>query len=96
MDNSYVLLFVITGTTRSIASMALAAHYIGLNCNVVLCVQHLSDDAVIGNDKLSKQAVKDYNRGRMYLSDLANRESVPVFESVAEAVDCVIHKCSCR
>lgn len=96
MDNSYVLLFVITGTTRSIASMALAAHYIGLNCNVVLCVQHLSDDAVVGNDKLSKQAVKDYNRGRMYLSDLANRESVPVFESVAEAVDCVIHKCSCR
>jgi hypothetical protein len=29
-----------------------AAHYIGLNCNVVLCVQHLSDDAVIGNDKV--------------------------------------------
>lgn len=96
MDNSYVLLFVITSTTRSIASMALAAHYIGLNCNVVLCVQHLSDGAVIGSDKLSKQAVKDYNRGRMYLSDLANRESIPVFDSVAEAVDCVIHKCSCR
>ncbi|XP_069697766.1 uncharacterized protein raw isoform X4 [Periplaneta americana] len=96
MDNSYILLFVITSTTRSIASMALAAHYIGLNCNVVLCVQHLPDDAVIGNDKLSKQAVKDYNRGRMYLSDLANREGVPVFESVAEAVDCVIHKCSGR
>ncbi|XP_033609101.1 uncharacterized protein LOC111868871 isoform X4 [Cryptotermes secundus] len=96
MDNSYVLLFVITSMTRSIASMALAAHYIGLNCNVVLCVQHLSDGAIIGNDKLSKQAVKDYNRGRMYLSDLANRESIPVFESVAEAVDCVIHKCSCR
>ncbi|XP_069697764.1 uncharacterized protein raw isoform X2 [Periplaneta americana] len=92
MDNSYILLFVITSTTRSIASMALAAHYIGLNCNVVLCVQHLPDDAVIGNDK----AVKDYNRGRMYLSDLANREGVPVFESVAEAVDCVIHKCSGR
>jgi len=29
-----------------------AAHYIGLNCNVVLCVQHLSDDAVVGNDKV--------------------------------------------
>ncbi|XP_021931040.1 uncharacterized protein LOC110835283 isoform X3 [Zootermopsis nevadensis] len=96
MDNSYVLLFVITSTTRSIASMALAAHYIGLNCNVVLCVQHLPDDAIIGSDKLSKQAGKDYNRGRMYLSDLANREGIPVFESVTEAVDCVIHKCSCR
>jgi hypothetical protein len=29
-----------------------AAHYIGLNCNVVLCVQHLSDDAIVGNDKV--------------------------------------------
>ena len=46
--------------------------------------------------QLSKQAVKDYNRGRMYLSDLANREGVPVFESVAEAVECVIMKCSGR
>ncbi|KAJ9600897.1 hypothetical protein L9F63_000940, partial [Diploptera punctata] len=96
MDNSRVLLYVINNTTRSIASMAVAAHYIGLDCNVVLCIQHLSDDAIIGNDKLSKQAVKDYNRGRMYLSDLANREGVPVFESVAEAVECVILKCTGR
>jgi hypothetical protein len=31
-----------------------AAHYIGLNCSVVLCVQHLSDDAVIGSDKVRR------------------------------------------
>ncbi|GFG38849.1 hypothetical protein Cfor_02156, partial [Coptotermes formosanus] len=63
MDNSYVLLFVITGTTRSIASMALAAHYIGLNCNVVLCVQHLSDDAVVGNDKKRRKIPAYYYKG---------------------------------
>ncbi|GLG99492.1 Uncharacterized protein GBIM_05949 [Gryllus bimaculatus] len=88
MDNSYVLLFVISNTSRSLASMAVAAHYIGLGCNVVLCVQQLLDDCILGSDKLSKQAVKDYNRGRMYLSDLANREGVPVFESVSESVEC--------
>lgn len=96
MDNSYVLLFVITNTSRSLASMAMAAHYIGLGCNVVLCVQHLPDDCIFGSDKLTKQAIKDYNRGRMYLSDLANREGVPVYESVAESVNCVIQKCHAR
>ncbi|XP_066993495.1 uncharacterized protein raw isoform X3 [Anabrus simplex] len=96
MDNSYVLLFVITNTTRSLASMAMAAHYIGMNCNVVLCVQQLPDDCVLGDEKLSKQAVKDYNRGRMYLSDLANREGVPVFDSIEESITSVIQKCSGR
>jgi hypothetical protein len=37
-----------------------AAHYIGLNCNVVLCVQHLSDDAVVGNDKV-RHALRSYS-----------------------------------
>ncbi|XP_046986814.1 uncharacterized protein LOC124556841 isoform X1 [Schistocerca americana] len=96
MDNSYVLLFIISNTSRSVAAMAVAAHYIGLGCNVVLCVQHLADDCVLGSDKLSKQAVKDYNRGRMYLSDLANREGVPVYDSIPESVECVIQKCNAR
>nr|CAD7428197.1 unnamed protein product [Timema monikensis] len=96
MDNSYVLLFVITDSSRSLASMTLAAHYIGLGCNVVLCVQLLVEDSILGSDKLSMLALKDYNRGRMYLSDLANREGVPVFDDMTEAVNCVIQKCSRR
>nr|CAD7595568.1 unnamed protein product [Timema genevievae] len=96
MDNSYVLLFVITDSSRSLASMTLAAHYIGLGCNVVLCVQLLVEDSIHGSDKLSMLALKDYNRGRMYLSDLANREGVPVFDDMTEAVNCVIQKCSRR
>lgn len=93
MENCRLLLFVITNTCRSIAAMALAAHYIGLGCNIVLCIQYLWDDCSIDNEKMSKQAVKDYNRGRMYLSDLANREGIPVFEDIDEAVECVILKC---
>ena len=82
MDASRLLLFVITRETRSLSSMALASHYVGLGCNVVLCVQQLADNAVIGGESLSPAAIKDYNRGRNYLSDMANREGFPVFAEV--------------
>ncbi|XP_065346846.1 uncharacterized protein raw isoform X3 [Cloeon dipterum] len=93
MDASWLLLFVITNNCRAVASMAMASHYIGLGCNIILCVQYLPDDCVIDGEKLSKQAIKDYNRGRMYLSDLANRDGVPVFENITEAVQCAVTKC---
>ena len=43
--------------------------------------------------QLSSFAIKDYNRGRNYLSDLANREGIPVFDEVKEAVECAIQRC---
>lgn len=52
LDSSRVLLFVISNETRSLAPMTLAAHYIGLGYNVVLCVQMLQDGCTIGNDKV--------------------------------------------
>lgn len=93
MDASRVLLFVVSRETRSLSSMALAAHYIGLGCNVVLCIQRLPDNAEINGDRLSAFAIKDYNRGRNYLSDLANREGIPVFDEIKEAVECAIQRC---
>lgn len=53
LDSSRVLLFVITNETRSLAPMTLAAHYIGLGYNVVLCIQMLPEDCTIGNDKVN-------------------------------------------
>lgn len=53
LDSSRVLLFVITNETRSLAPMTLAAHYIGLGYNVVLCIQMLLDDCEIGSDKVN-------------------------------------------
>nr|CAH0111335.1 unnamed protein product [Daphnia galeata] len=93
MDASRVLLFVVSRETRSLSSMALAAHYLGLGCNLVLCIQRLPDNAEINGDRLSAFAIKDYNRGRNYLSDLANREGIPVFDEVKEAVECAIQRC---
>jgi len=93
MDNSRVLLFALLADSRCLADMCEAAYLIGLGCNVVLCVQKLANDARIGGETLSSQAIKDYNRGRTYLSDYANREGVPVFDELSEALQCVIDKC---
>lgn len=54
LDSSRVLLFVITNETRSLAPMTLAAYCIGLGYNVVLCVQMLANDCVIGADTVSR------------------------------------------
>lgn len=52
LESCRVLLFVISNETRSLAPMTLAAHCVGLGYNVVLCIQMLSNDCVIGNDKV--------------------------------------------
>lgn len=43
--------------------------------------------------QLTDKAVKDYNRGRAYLSDMASRSCVPVYEDISEAVISCVHKC---
>ncbi|RZC39640.1 hypothetical protein BDFB_003351 [Asbolus verrucosus] len=97
MDAAKVLLFVITNDTRSLTTMVLAAHYIGLGKNIVLCVQQLpEEDCVICKEPLSNQAIKDYNRGRVYVTDMAKRKQIPVFENITEAVQCVVDRCQSR
>ncbi len=97
MDNSRVLLFIILSTSRSVAEMCEAAYYIGRGAsNVVLCIQKIPEskpEVEPDGEKLSKAALKDYNRGRCYLSDIANREAVPVFEEIHEAIECILQKC---
>ncbi|XP_065199843.1 uncharacterized protein raw isoform X2 [Planococcus citri] len=93
INNSSVLLFVITNTSRALFTMVLASYYLGVGADIVLCIQQLPDQCVIGSDKLSQQAVKDYNRGRLYLADLARRENVPIYESISDAVEAAITKC---
>ena len=85
---------------------------------MVLCIQQLPDECVIGSDKvcsewevrkrkirlyanifdrpvcfqISPSAVKDYNRGRLYLADMAKRENVPIYESIQDAIKAAIDK----
>ena len=82
-----------------------AAYHIGIRRNncpassdrpgiVLLCVQKIQQDGSMEDGEvLEAQALKDYNRGRAYLSDFANRDQVPVFEKINEAVECVVQKC---
>ncbi|XP_029178725.1 uncharacterized protein LOC114946418 isoform X2 [Nylanderia fulva] len=86
MKNSRLILLIVPQHSRGIAIMALAAHLIGLRAKLVLCVQTLPEDSIVSGEQLTEQARKDYNRGRMYLSDYATREGVPVFQNIADAL----------
>ncbi|XP_020277881.1 uncharacterized protein LOC109851820 isoform X2 [Pseudomyrmex gracilis] len=86
IKNSRLTLLIVPQHSRGIAIMALAAHLIGLRAKLVLCVQTLPEDSIVSGEQLTEQARKDYNRGRMYLSDYATREGVPVFQNIADAL----------
>ncbi|KAK2191809.1 hypothetical protein NP493_45g06016 [Ridgeia piscesae] len=91
-DGCRLLLYVITADTRGITSMIEVGNYIGQGCNIVLCMQNLGDGVKVENEMLTPTAVKDYNRARTYLADLANRDGVPVFDNIHEAVGCAVQK----
>lgn len=42
--------------------------------------------------QLTKAALKDYNRGRTYLMDLAKRQEIPVFDDLKKATKYAIDK----
>ncbi|KYQ56675.1 hypothetical protein ALC60_04274 [Trachymyrmex zeteki] len=86
IKNSRLILLIVPQHSRGIAIMALAAHLIGLHVKLVLCVRILPEGSIISDEQLTEQARKDYNRGRMYLSDYATREGVPVFQNIADAL----------
>ncbi|XP_058806038.1 uncharacterized protein LOC131672678 isoform X2 [Phymastichus coffea] len=86
MKNSRLIMLVVPHHARGMAIMTLAAHLIGLHVKLVLCIQPLPEGISISGEKLTEQATKDYNRGRTYLSDMATREDVPVYENIADAL----------
>lgn len=92
IDASRILLFIITNQTRSLGAMTMAAHYMGLGYNIVLCVQMLPNDCRINGFQLSSAAIKDYNRGRAYLIDLAKRQNIPVYGSIDDALKAAVEK----
>ncbi|XP_062545068.1 uncharacterized protein LOC134211811 isoform X2 [Armigeres subalbatus] len=92
IDASRILLFVITNQTRSLGAMTMAAHYMGLGYNIVLSVEMLPNDCRINGFQLSSSAIKDYNRGRTYLIDLAKRQNIPVYSSVEDALKSAVEK----
>ncbi|CAG5018444.1 unnamed protein product [Parnassius apollo] len=89
---SRVLVFSMSAEAPCFAAMVLAAHYMGLRpAATVLLVQPM-DPAATHLHSYSEAAVKDYNRGRHYLLDLARRSKIPVFDNVEAAMACVVRR----
>ncbi len=85
-----VLLFVIDGETRAIASILEATEYMCTGRKVVLVIEDITDGTMIEGDKVSGRELKDLNRARAYLADVAKRSGVEEFETVKAAVDGII------
>ncbi|XP_050665334.1 uncharacterized protein LOC126965665 isoform X2 [Leptidea sinapis] len=89
---SRLLVFSLSSEAPNFSTMVLAAHYMGLRASsTLLIVQPMRPPAACVHD-YSEAAVSDYNRGRHYLTDLARRAAVPVFDNVHDAMACVLDR----
>lgn len=82
-----VLLFVIDSSTRAIASMLESTEYIMSHRRVVIVIQDIRDGIRIDGEVVAGRQLKDLNRARAFLCDIAARHQkhCDVFDSV-EAV----------
>lgn len=90
-----VLLFVIDKQTRAIGSMLEAVEHISRGRLVVLSVQQIEEGSDIGGVVVVGNELKDLNRARSYLVDIARRHECPCFtdeNSIEEAIQSVITK----
>ncbi|MBM3735833.1 MAG: hypothetical protein FJW39_08615 [Acidobacteria bacterium] len=76
-----VLLFVVSGETRAVASLCEVAYLIGQGRPLALAVEWIPEPATW----LSAFEREDLNRGRMFARTMAERHQVPVFTGAAEA-----------
>ena len=59
IEQCRILLFVITNDTRSLTSMILAAHYVGMGKNVVLSIEQLDGDSCVVADETVSWILKE-------------------------------------
>jgi len=92
-ETANILLFIVDGTTRGVASMIETAEYLARGREVVLVMQDLADPTFIEdkNDEIKPYAIRgselnDLNRGRKFLADLTNRMGHPVHDTVEGAI----------
>jgi hypothetical protein len=80
-----VLLFVVNGQTRGVATVGEIAYCLGVGRALALVVTD-----VVAGDKFGKEERDDLNRGRIFLRTIASEHGVPVFEDVGSAVQFAI------
>lgn len=79
-----VLLFVIDSKTRAIASMLEATEYIMSQRRVVIVIMDIPEGNKIDNELIGGRQLKDLNRARAFLCDIAARHQqyCDVFDSI--------------
>jgi hypothetical protein len=100
-SNCETLLFVIDSETRAIASMIEASEYICSGRDVVLVVKNLPSSsadghgggvAAVNKEVLGPAQVRDLNRARSYVTDVAQRHGLDVFTDITLACEYIVTK----
>lgn len=85
------LLFVIDSQTRAISSMVEAAGYLSCGTeSVYLVIDDVAEGTVIDGAPVGDRELRDLNRGRAYLRELAQRMDRPAYENVTRAIEAII------
>ncbi len=53
---------------------------------VVLVIEEIAPGSMIGGERIGPNELKDLNRGRKFLEEVAHRHQVPVYRTVSDAV----------
>lgn len=84
-----VLFFVIDSKTRAISSMIEVVYLVACQRQVVVMMYDYKEQKVsIGGKDLSHTEITDISRGRLILTDLVERNSVPIFSKIEVALQC--------
>lgn len=82
-----ILLFVVDGQTRALATLIEVTEWIvSGKKQVLLVINDIPDGTEISGQVVTGQELKDLNRARVYLADVAKRHGVTVFSSVKDAI----------
>ncbi|KAI6647274.1 hypothetical protein LOD99_12271 [Oopsacas minuta] len=86
--NSFLKFVVFDSQTRALASLVETAFMASIGWRLVVVLHYLSesDEVKIAGETLTKQEVKDLNRGRSFLCDILEKSGIPVFDNLEEAL----------
>ncbi len=82
-----VLLFVVDGSTRGVASLAEISHLLAAGRPLALAVVDVPEGAHIDGRLIDEGERADLNRGRLFVRTMAKEHGVATFSDVAAAVD---------
>ncbi len=85
-DAAEVLVFVLNGETRGVATVAEVAYYLAAGRPLALAIADIPPGAVIEGHAVSPSEAADLNRGRLFLRTMARHHRVPVHPTVQAAI----------